>query len=184
MAISSPSQDATKNAFGDLNLSITGIGREYPPFNLVPEDLDIICKRHYELTPAFVLPVLLLTLPSSSRNRTNVSFPQNQEDPPHKPIHRNRLQIRRWGNRPHSSYFRYRPLDRPALENLPRRRCTSRSNSRTKSPPRSTTLSHRHHTRRFHNMHQQCESWLRPFRMQSSGHDTNRGESPLTWGRV
>ena len=56
-ATMSPSRDiqhATSNEFGDLNLSITGLGIEYPPYKLEPEALDTICQRHYPDSPAFV----------------------------------------------------------------------------------------------------------------------------------
>jgi fungal type III polyketide synthase len=47
--------DAPRGAFGtfgDLDLSVIGIGVEYPPFKLGPEALDTLCKRHYPETPA------------------------------------------------------------------------------------------------------------------------------------
>ncbi|CZR52239.1 related to stilbene synthase 2 [Phialocephala subalpina] len=52
MSPSRTSQNGTKNQFGDLNLSITGIGTEYPPFLLEPSAVDILCDRHYPDTPA------------------------------------------------------------------------------------------------------------------------------------
>ena len=54
MSPSRVTQDATKNQFGDLNLSITGIGTEYPPYLLDSACLDTLCERHYPDTPAFV----------------------------------------------------------------------------------------------------------------------------------
>ncbi|KAJ5051746.1 uncharacterized protein L3040_001518 [Drepanopeziza brunnea f. sp. 'multigermtubi'] len=42
----------THNQFGELNLSIIGIGVEYPPYLLDPECLDKLCKRHYPESPA------------------------------------------------------------------------------------------------------------------------------------
>ncbi|PVH67705.1 thiolase-like protein [Cadophora sp. DSE1049] len=51
----SPSRDThngTNNQFGELNLAITGLGVEYPPYQLYPEALDTLCKRHYPDTPA------------------------------------------------------------------------------------------------------------------------------------
>jgi hypothetical protein len=38
--------------FGDLNLSIIGLGVEYPPFLLGPECLNELVKRHYPASPA------------------------------------------------------------------------------------------------------------------------------------
>jgi hypothetical protein len=45
-------EDEEKNQFGDLNLSITGLGVEYPPFLLEPSALDTLCTRHYPDSPA------------------------------------------------------------------------------------------------------------------------------------
>ncbi|PBP18793.1 chalcone and stilbene synthase domain-containing protein [Diplocarpon rosae] len=42
----------TNHQFGELNLSITGIGVEYPPHLLDPKCLDTICERHYSESPA------------------------------------------------------------------------------------------------------------------------------------
>ncbi|KAL3421772.1 stilbene synthase 2 [Phlyctema vagabunda] len=44
--------ETESNKFGNLNLSITGLGVEYPPFLLEPSALDKICERHYPDTPA------------------------------------------------------------------------------------------------------------------------------------
>ncbi|KAG0651743.1 thiolase like protein [Hyphodiscus hymeniophilus] len=52
MALSGTTQNGTSNEFGDLNLSITGLGVEYPPYLLEPSDLDTLCKRHYAESPA------------------------------------------------------------------------------------------------------------------------------------
>jgi fungal type III polyketide synthase len=67
----SPSRDETDaprgaiGTFGDLDLSVIGIGVEYPPYKLGPQALDTLCKRHYPETPAYVplmqLAVILLT---------------------------------------------------------------------------------------------------------------------------
>ncbi|KAF4633107.1 hypothetical protein G7Y89_g5015 [Cudoniella acicularis] len=45
-------QDAGSRRFGNLNLSITGMGTEYPPFLLDAKCLDTLCKRHYPDSPA------------------------------------------------------------------------------------------------------------------------------------
>lgn len=45
-------QSCNHNAFGDLDLSITGLGVEYPPFLLEPAALDTLCGRHYPDSPA------------------------------------------------------------------------------------------------------------------------------------
>ncbi|CAG8958984.1 hypothetical protein HYFRA_00012142 [Hymenoscyphus fraxineus] len=47
-----PQNAPLRQTFGELNLSITGIGTEYPPFQLHPKDLDTLCKRHYPESPA------------------------------------------------------------------------------------------------------------------------------------
>ncbi|KAF8862253.1 thiolase-like protein [Acephala macrosclerotiorum] len=52
MSPSRTCQNGTETQFGDLNLSITGIGTEYPPFLLEPSAVDILCERHYPDTPA------------------------------------------------------------------------------------------------------------------------------------
>jgi type III polyketide synthase len=38
--------------FDGVELSIVGLGTEYPPFNLTPDDLDILVDRYYEPSPA------------------------------------------------------------------------------------------------------------------------------------
>ncbi|KAF7924947.1 uncharacterized protein EAE98_007035 [Botrytis deweyae] len=45
-------QSANQHGFGNLNLSIVGLGVEYPPFLLEPSDLDTLTKRHYPDSPA------------------------------------------------------------------------------------------------------------------------------------
>ncbi|TVY17393.1 putative polyketide synthase 1 [Lachnellula arida] len=52
MAIPADAPEATGKHFGDLNLSITGIGIEYPPHFLDPKALDTLCQRHYPDSPA------------------------------------------------------------------------------------------------------------------------------------
>jgi len=47
MAASANIPNGNSNEFGELNLSITGLGVEYPPFLLEPSDLDTLCARHY-----------------------------------------------------------------------------------------------------------------------------------------
>ena len=69
MSPSGDTQDATKKQFGDLNLSIIGLGTQYPPYLLDPSDLDTLCKRHYPETPAYV-PNLSLCPPNTDNNRT------------------------------------------------------------------------------------------------------------------
>jgi len=52
----SPSRDPPDSSLDDqftgLNLHILGLGTEYPPINLPPEDLDPFAKRFYPSTPA------------------------------------------------------------------------------------------------------------------------------------
>lgn len=50
----SPARDeqTANKTFGDLNLSITGLGATYPPYNLYPKDLDNMCEKFYPDTPA------------------------------------------------------------------------------------------------------------------------------------
>ncbi|KAH8601390.1 polyketide synthase [Bisporella sp. PMI_857] len=52
MADAQSAPNGAGNESSDLNLSITGLGVEYPPFRLVPKDLEILCARHYKDTPA------------------------------------------------------------------------------------------------------------------------------------
>ncbi|CZS96651.1 related to stilbene synthase 2 [Rhynchosporium graminicola] len=52
MSPSRDTHDGANDQFGELNLSVTGLGVEYPPYQLHPEDLDTLCKRHYPETPA------------------------------------------------------------------------------------------------------------------------------------
>src|ERR1700760_1751903 len=64
-----PSRDtlnATNNQFGDLNLSIMGLGTEYPPYQLDPACLNTLVSRHYPNSPAFVPQS-----PPRSRKKTN-----------------------------------------------------------------------------------------------------------------
>jgi type III polyketide synthase len=42
----------TFGTFGDLGLSIIGLGAEYPPFQLTADVLSILAKRHYPESPA------------------------------------------------------------------------------------------------------------------------------------
>jgi len=55
MAIPEDAPEATGKRFGNLNLSITGIGIEYPVHLLDAKALDTLCQRHYPDSPAFVL---------------------------------------------------------------------------------------------------------------------------------
>jgi len=50
----SPARDeqSTQATFGELGLSINGVGATYPPFSLVPQDLDRMTARWYPDTPA------------------------------------------------------------------------------------------------------------------------------------
>lgn len=73
----SPSTTTSSNEFGDLNLSITGLGVEYPPFLLEPSALDMLCKRHYQETPAYVLPPPLSRTPLTSSRMTKVRMINN-----------------------------------------------------------------------------------------------------------
>ena len=54
MSPSRDTQNATRNQFGDLNLSVIGLGTEYPPHQLDPACLNTLVSRHYPTTPAFV----------------------------------------------------------------------------------------------------------------------------------
>ena len=42
----------TPNSFGELGLSIVGLGVEYPPHELKHDCLDILVDRFYSETPA------------------------------------------------------------------------------------------------------------------------------------
>ncbi|TVY35346.1 putative polyketide synthase [Lachnellula occidentalis] len=52
MASPADASDAAGKRFGDLNLSVTGIGIEYPAHTLDAKDLDTLCQRHYPDSPA------------------------------------------------------------------------------------------------------------------------------------
>ncbi len=58
MSPAKDTQNATSKQFGDLNLSVIGLGTEYPPYQLDPSCLNTLCARHYPTTPAFVLQSL------------------------------------------------------------------------------------------------------------------------------
>jgi type III polyketide synthase len=40
------------NGFGDLNLSIIGLGTQYPPYAIKPEALDTLSKQFYPDSPS------------------------------------------------------------------------------------------------------------------------------------
>jgi fungal type III polyketide synthase len=54
MSPSRDTQNALGNRFGDLNLSIIGLGTEYPPYQLDPACLNTLVSRHYPKSPAYV----------------------------------------------------------------------------------------------------------------------------------
>jgi len=43
---------AANKSFEDLGLSVIGLGRQYPPYDLKPDALDILSKRYYPDTPS------------------------------------------------------------------------------------------------------------------------------------
>jgi hypothetical protein len=60
MSTTQDGQQDARGKFGDLNLSIIGLGTEYPPFLLEPSALDILCERHYPQSAAYDIFQLLL----------------------------------------------------------------------------------------------------------------------------
>ncbi|RDL37010.1 Thiolase-like protein [Venustampulla echinocandica] len=52
MLSSEDGEDAATSRFGSLNLSILGLGTEYPPYHLDPAALDTLVQRHYPESPA------------------------------------------------------------------------------------------------------------------------------------
>jgi len=40
------------NTFGELGLSIIGLGTQYPPHALKPDSLNVLSKRFYPESPA------------------------------------------------------------------------------------------------------------------------------------
>jgi type III polyketide synthase len=46
---------ATANGFGDLELSIIGVGSQYPPYNLDSDAIDILSKRFYPESTSYVM---------------------------------------------------------------------------------------------------------------------------------
>ena len=45
---------AAQSSFRELNLAITGIASQYPPYALGTDALDILRKRFYPDSPAYV----------------------------------------------------------------------------------------------------------------------------------
>lgn len=43
---------AATRTFGELGLSILGLGTQYPPYNLKADSLDILSKRFYPESPS------------------------------------------------------------------------------------------------------------------------------------
>lgn len=43
---------AASTAAGELGLSITGLGVQYPPYSLGPDAIDILSKRYHPESPA------------------------------------------------------------------------------------------------------------------------------------
>lgn len=71
-------QSSNQNQFGNLNLSIVGLGVEYPPFLLEPSALDILTKRHYPDSPAQVLhlpPLASSLVPKAQLLHTDTLYP-------------------------------------------------------------------------------------------------------------
>ncbi|KAH8591705.1 thiolase-like protein [Bisporella sp. PMI_857] len=52
MSFSKVRENATKPQFEDLNLSIIGLGTEYPPYLLESSVLNVLSERHYPESPA------------------------------------------------------------------------------------------------------------------------------------
>jgi len=43
---------AGRNSFGELGLSIIGLGAQYPPYALKPSSLEALSKRFYPESPS------------------------------------------------------------------------------------------------------------------------------------
>lgn len=43
---------ATPNMFGEIDLSIIGLGAQYPPYSLKPDELEKLGKKYYPESPA------------------------------------------------------------------------------------------------------------------------------------
>ncbi|KAH6842811.1 thiolase-like protein [Chaetomium sp. MPI-CAGE-AT-0009] len=74
-----------QNEFGDLGLSVLGIGTQYPPHNLKPESLEILSKRFYPESPA-MSKVLSINRYTGIDRRSSIGTPDhplvNQPNPP------------------------------------------------------------------------------------------------------
>lgn len=62
MLCSEDGEDVANRRFGNLNLSILGLGTEYPPYPLIPSDLDTLVQRHYPESPAYAPHLSLISL--------------------------------------------------------------------------------------------------------------------------
>lgn len=51
-----PNGTANGRLTSDLNLSILGLGVEYPPYRVGPDALQTIAERYYPESPAYVEP--------------------------------------------------------------------------------------------------------------------------------
>ncbi len=43
---------AAQDSFGDLGLSVLGLGTQYPPHALKPDSLELLSRRYYTETPS------------------------------------------------------------------------------------------------------------------------------------
>ncbi|KAK3945622.1 putative type III polyketide synthase [Diplogelasinospora grovesii] len=67
---------AATTAFGELGLSITGLGTQYPPYALKPDAIDILAKRYYPDSPA-MKKVLSINRYTGIDQRSSVGTPEH-----------------------------------------------------------------------------------------------------------
>ncbi|KAL2197999.1 thiolase-like protein [Corynascus similis CBS 632.67] len=76
---------ATQCDFGDLGLSIIGLGTQYPPHDLKPSSLEVLSKRFYPESPA-MSKVLSINRYTGIEQRSSIGTPDhplvNQPNPP------------------------------------------------------------------------------------------------------
>lgn len=75
----------SSNTFGQLGLSITGLGTQYPPYNLKPDAINILAKRYHADSPS-MKKTLAINQFTGIDTRSSIGNPDhpvvNHPDPP------------------------------------------------------------------------------------------------------
>lgn len=75
----------SSNTFGQLGLSITGLGTQYPPYNLKPDAIDTLAKRYHVDSPS-MKKTLAINQFTGIDTRSSIGNPDhpvvNHPDPP------------------------------------------------------------------------------------------------------